>query len=80
MKRTIVLPKLKENAQDAMLCAWLKAPGERVEKGEAICEIEMDKVVCQIEAAFSGVLGTQFAEEGDTIQVGDAVATVEEDA
>ncbi len=80
MKRTIVLPKLKENAQDAMLCAWLKAPGERVEKGDAICEIEMDKVVCQIEAECSGVLGAQFVEEGDVVAVGGAVAEVEADA
>lgn len=78
MKRTITLPKLKENAQDAMLCAWLKAPGEPFEKGEALCEIEMDKVVCQIEAEHSGVMGAQLAEEGDVVAVGDAVAEVEE--
>ena len=78
MKRTITLPKMKENAADAVLCAWLKEPGEPFEKGEALCEIEMDKVVCQIEAECDGVMGTQLAEEGDVIAVGAAVAEVEE--
>jgi pyruvate dehydrogenase E2 component (dihydrolipoamide acetyltransferase) len=55
---------------------WLKAPGDTVVKGEAIVEIETDKVTVEIEAPASGVLGDVTAREGDVVPVGQAFAVI----
>ena len=61
-----------------MLCAWLKEPGEAYRKGEAIFEIETEKVVNQVEAEQDGVMGRQLVEEGDEVAVGAPIAEVED--
>ena len=61
----------------AVLCAWLKEPGEACKKGEALCEIECDKVVRQLTAECDGVLCAQLTEEGDTLAPGAAFAEVD---
>ena len=61
----------------AVLCAWLKEPGEAYAKGEALCEIECDKVVRQLTAESDGVLRAQLTEEGDPLAPGAAFAEVD---
>ena len=77
MKQEIKMPKLKPEMESGVLCAWLKEPGESFKKGEAIFEIETEKVVNQVEAEADGVMGEQFAEEGDEINVGEVIARAE---
>ena len=77
MEKQLVMPKLQPEMQSGVLCAWLKNEGEEIHKGEALYEIETDKVVNQIEATASGVLKKQLAEEGDTVKVDTAVAVME---
>ena len=48
MKKEIVIPKLRPEMQEAVVCAWLKEVGDPVKKGEPIFEIETDKVVTQV--------------------------------
>ena len=47
--------------------------------GDALFEIETDKVVNQIEASEDGVLDKQLFEEGDTVEVGTAVGLLKTD-
>ena len=67
MKKEIVIPKLRPEMQEAVVCAWLKEVGDPVKKGEPIFEIETDKVVTQVESGFEGTLVEQCCEEGDTV-------------
>ena len=78
MKNELKMPKLRPEMEKAVLCAWLKEPGQAFRKGEPIYEIETEKVVNQIEASEDGVMGRQLAEEGDEVAVGAAIAEVEE--
>ena len=80
MKKEIVIPKLRPEMQDAVVCAWLKEVGDSVKKGEPIFEIETDKVVTQVESGFEGTLIEQYCEEGDTVGVLEKVALIEETA
>lgn len=64
MKLQITLPALRPGMKSGVLCGFLKSPGDHVNKGEALFEIETDKVVSQIEAQESGVLTELTAEEG----------------
>lgn len=77
MEKQLVMPKLQPEMKNGILCAWLKKEGEEIHKGEALYEIETDKVVSQIEATEDGVLRRQLCEEGDSIDVLTPVAIVE---
>lgn len=77
MKTELTMPKLRPEMETGILAAWLKETGESFVKGEAIFEVETAKVVNQIEAELSGIMGQRFAEEGDEIAVGETIAMVE---
>ena len=64
-------------SKPAVLCAWLKEPGDAYRPGEPLCDIECDKVVRQFTAETDGVLTSQLAEEGDTLAPGEAFAEVD---
>ncbi len=77
MKTELTMPKLRPEMKTGVLASWLKETGESFVKGEAIFEVETAKVVNQIEAEISGIMGKQFFEEGDEVAVGDLIAVVE---
>ena len=77
MKLNITMPALRPGMKSGVLCGFLKSPGDSVKKGEAIFEIETDKVVSQIEATEDGVIAELTVEEGDEVSVGDTVAILE---
>ena len=77
MEKELVMPKLQPEMKQGVLCAWLKDEGDAVEVGDALFEIETDKVVNQIEATEAGTLKKQLFEEGDTVPVNAAVAVME---
>ena len=52
--------------------------GDSVEKGEAILELETDKVNVEVVSEEEGVLQEQLASEGDTVEVAKVIATVGE--
>jgi pyruvate dehydrogenase E2 component (dihydrolipoamide acetyltransferase) len=57
---------------------WLKQPGERVEKGEEVLDVETDKISSSVEAPFSGVLRRVLALTDETLPVGALLAVVVE--
>ena len=74
----IYMPRLSPNMRDGVLVSWLKDKNEQVCKGDAIFEIETDKVVCEVEATADGVLREMCFSEGANVNVGAAVAVIEE--
>jgi pyruvate dehydrogenase E2 component (dihydrolipoamide acetyltransferase) len=80
MPADVIMPALEMAQETGKVLKWLKAPGEKVRKGEPIVEIETDKVTVEIEAPASGVLGDVTAREGDVVPVGHAIARIVEDA
>ena len=77
MEKKLTMPKLRPEMEKGVLCAWLKEEGEAVVTGEALFEVETDKVVNQIEATQSGIFKKQLCEEGDTVDVESPVAILE---
>jgi pyruvate dehydrogenase E2 component (dihydrolipoamide acetyltransferase) len=63
------MPKNGMDMKEGVLLRWLKNVGDRVEKDEAVMEIETDKVTMESEAPASGVLLARYFEEGDVIPV-----------
>lgn len=72
----IIVPELAESITEGTVAQWLKQPGESVEKGEFIVELETDKVNVEIISEEAGIVQEHLAAEGDTVQVGQVIAIV----
>lgn len=73
----IVLPKAGMNMVEATVVAWHKSPGDAVEEGEPIVEIETDKVEMEIEAPASGVLREVLVGVDEDAPVGATLGLIE---
>jgi pyruvate dehydrogenase E2 component (dihydrolipoamide acetyltransferase) len=76
MATNVIMPALGMDQDTGTLVRWIKHEGESVAKGESIMEIETDKVLVEIEANASGMLGNVTAQEGDEIPVGQVIAQI----
>ncbi|MCD8870372.1 dihydrolipoyllysine-residue succinyltransferase [Staphylococcus gallinarum] len=74
----VKVPELAESITEGTIAEWLKQVGDSVEKGEAIVELETDKVNVEVVSEEAGVIREQLANEGDTVEVGQAIAVVGE--
>ena len=75
---TVVMPKMGYDMTQGKIVRWLKHEGDRVEKGDAIAEIETDKVNIQIESFASGNLQKIIVHEGESVPVGQPIAQIGE--
>jgi 2-oxoglutarate dehydrogenase E2 component (dihydrolipoamide succinyltransferase) len=75
----IKVPVVGESISEVTLLKWTKQDGAWVERDEVIAELESEKATFEINAEQAGVL-KHGAKEGDTIQIGDVVAHIDETA
>ena len=73
MANEVKLPRLGQGMESGTIVRWLKAEGDRVEKGEPLYEVDTDKATQEVEAEASGVLLTIAVAEGE-VPVGQTVA------
>lgn len=76
MATLIPLPKLGNTVESSIIVRWLKAVGETVTAGEALCEVETDKATMEVESPASGVLLAQLAQAGDDVPVLSNIAVI----
>jgi 2-oxoglutarate dehydrogenase E2 component (dihydrolipoamide succinyltransferase) len=74
----IHVPELGESVADATVGRWLKQEGEAVTSGEALVELETDKINFEVEAEQDGVLESISKGEGETVNVGEVIGTIGE--
>jgi 2-oxoglutarate dehydrogenase E2 component (dihydrolipoamide succinyltransferase) len=72
----IKVPELAESITEGTIAQWLKQPGDYVEKGEYIVELETDKVNVEVISEEAGTIQELKADEGDTVEVGQVIAIV----
>ena len=77
MLAEVRVPQMGESVVEATITRWLKKEGETVDAGEAIVELETDKVNVEVPADQAGVLQSIAEPEGATVNVGALLATVE---
>lgn len=70
----VKVPELAESITEGTIAEWLKQVGDNVDKGEAIVELETDKVNVEVVSEEAGVLQELLANEGDTVEVGQSIA------
>jgi 2-oxoisovalerate dehydrogenase E2 component (dihydrolipoyl transacylase) len=76
-EQNITLPDVGEGLTEAEIVTWHVAPGDRVELNQVIVEIETAKSLVELPSPLEGVIGSVLAEEGQTVEVGSAILTVE---
>ena len=77
MSLEIKVPTVGESISEVTLSQWLKQDGDYVEMDETIAELESDKATFELPAEKAGILKI-VAQEGDTLDIGAVVATIEE--
>ena len=77
MAEKITVPTLGESVTEATVSKWLKAQGEKVLADEPLVELETDKVNVEVPSPISGVLGSISVKEGETVNVGSLLGTVD---
>tara|TARA_R110001599_G_scaffold353795_2_gene597885 strand:- start:18603 stop:19832 length:1230 start_codon:yes stop_codon:yes gene_type:complete len=76
----IKAPVFPESVADGEIATWHKGEGDAVSRDELIVEIETDKVVMEVLAPENGVITRIHAQEGDTIESGQLLATLDQGA
>ena len=77
MEEKIKVPTLGESVTEATVSKWLKSKGEKVSADEPLVELETDKVNVEVPSPISGVIGSINVKEGETVNVGSLLGTVE---
>jgi len=68
------MPDLSDTMEAGHLVRWLKKPGDKINKGDILAEIESDKSLMEMEAFDEGYLAGPLAEEDTDIAVGAIMA------
>ncbi|MBM3401913.1 MAG: 2-oxoglutarate dehydrogenase complex dihydrolipoyllysine-residue succinyltransferase [Bacteroidetes bacterium] len=76
MSLVIKVPPVGESISEVTLSQWIKKDGDYVEMDEIIAELESDKATFELTAEKAGTLKT-MAKEGDTLEIGAAVCSIE---
>jgi 2-oxoglutarate dehydrogenase E2 component (dihydrolipoamide succinyltransferase) len=76
----IVVPEMGESVVEATVSRWLKQEGDQVSVGEAVVELETEKVNLEVGAEQAGILTSIERQAGEDVQVGDVLALVDKDS
>ena len=76
MSTPVVMPRFGETVESCQLVKWLVEPGQHVEKGSSIAEIETDKAGFDVEAPVAGTVLALFVSEGADVPVLAEIAAI----
>jgi pyruvate dehydrogenase E2 component (dihydrolipoamide acetyltransferase) len=75
MATEVKLPRLGQGMESGTIVKWLKSEGDQVQKGDALYELDTDKVTQEVEAEASGVLLKIAIPEGE-VEVGKTIGII----
>jgi 2-oxoglutarate dehydrogenase E2 component (dihydrolipoamide succinyltransferase) len=78
MPTDIVVPELGESVVEARVAKWRKQPGDRVEVGDVLVELETDKIDLEVGATQAGVLARVDRGDGADVRIGERLGVIDE--
>lgn len=72
------MPALSSTMTEGKIVSWVKAPGEKVSKGETVLVVESDKADMDVESFYDGYLAVILVEAGQEAPVGEPIALIAE--
>ena len=79
MATLIKMPKMGATMTEGTLTNWIVKEGDTVEEGDAIFEVETDKLSNEIESYEDGTILKILVEEGSTVPYQTPVAVIGEE-
>lgn len=76
MSNEVKLPELGEGINSGVIAAIVVQPGQTIQEGDPIVEIETDKAVLPVPSSISGTCEKVLVAVGDEIQIGATIATI----
>ena len=76
MATKIIMPQGGQDITEGAVVSWLKAEGDPVKKGEAICEVETEKAVFEVESPVDGILLKIIVQEGEKVPIFSVIGVV----
>lgn len=76
--KPVLLPQSGQTMEEGTIVKWRVKPGDRIEQGQIICDVETDKAVVEVEATDSGRLARIAVPEGEFAKVLTPVAYLAE--
>jgi pyruvate dehydrogenase E2 component (dihydrolipoamide acetyltransferase) len=76
MAKDIYIPKLGQTMEEVTFLNWLVKDGDKIDKGQAILDVETDKAVFPVESNAAGIVHLGTFQSGQVIPVLTVVATV----
>ena len=76
----IKVPTVGESISEVTLLKWNKRDGDYVERDEVIAELESEKATFEVNAEKAGVIKLEDIKEGDSIKIGDKLASIDDKA
>ncbi|RYM07297.1 2-oxo acid dehydrogenase subunit E2 [Sporolactobacillus sp. THM7-7] len=73
------LPDIGEGIHEGEIVKWFVKPGDKVKEDDALAEVQNDKAVVEIPSPVNGKVLKLNAEEGETVEVGTVVITLDSD-
>jgi len=80
MRIKMKMPDLAATDSPIRVLQWRVQPGQKIERGQAILEVETDKATMDVESIASGLLVETQAQPGDEVSAGQVIAVLETDA
>ncbi|MBO0856466.1 MAG: hypothetical protein J2P18_22190, partial [Nocardia sp.] len=72
----VTVPQLGEGQVEVRILALHHRPGDRIERDAPLYEAETDKAQLDLESPVEGILSKWLVQEGDTVEIGGAVAEI----
>ena len=76
----VKVPALAESVPDATLLDWYKQPGDAVDRGENLIDLETDKVTLEIAAPEAGVIKELRHQAGDVVLTDTVLCVIDTEA
>ena len=76
----VTMPQLGESVTEGTIGAWLKQPGDSIEKYESLAEVITDKVNAEIPSPYTGVIKELKVPENEPVPIGTLICTIETEA
>jgi pyruvate dehydrogenase E2 component (dihydrolipoamide acetyltransferase) len=74
----ITMPRLSDTMEEGAIATWHKQPGDKVEIGDILVEIETDKATMEYEAYEAGTMSKILVAEGENVSIGTPIALIDD--
>ena len=75
----VILPELGEGIEKATVSYWYFKAGDKVNEKDDLVELATDKATFNLPCPCSGILSEILAQEGGTVNIGEVLASIEEE-